>query len=116
MVEIVVSPLDHLAFNIARGSALACDLGIVIALCWLFAIRKTEVRRANNILDWLIIFAVQRGVLQAIVQTGEVISVIIAFHIAFHRVQWNRADYGYLVCDKAHRGIFPSIPCHCLAE
>ncbi|THH07357.1 hypothetical protein EW145_g3443 [Phellinidium pouzarii] len=70
---IVVNWLNHAAFNIARGTALACDVGIVIALCWLFAIRKMDVRRANNILDGLILFAVQRGVLQAFVQGGEVI-------------------------------------------
>ncbi|KAI5114618.1 hypothetical protein M0805_004956, partial [Coniferiporia weirii] len=43
---IVVYWLNHTAFNIARGTALACDVGIVIALCWLFGIRKTDVRRA----------------------------------------------------------------------
>ncbi len=42
---IVPSFLNHLAFNIARGSALACDLGIVAALCWLLEERKTGVKR-----------------------------------------------------------------------
>ena len=72
---IFVAPLNHLAFNIVRGTTLACDLGIVAVLCWPFAIRRTGIRRANNMLDALIMFSVQRGVLQAIVQTGEVLAV-----------------------------------------
>ncbi len=72
---IVVAPLNHIAFNIARGSALACDLGIVAALCWLLGLRKTDVKRANNMINWLILIAVQRGVLQAIIQMGEVLAV-----------------------------------------
>ena len=72
---IVVAPLNHLALNMARGIALACDIGIVAVLCWLFAIRRSGIRRANNMLDSLIMFSVQRGVLQAIVRTGEVLAV-----------------------------------------
>ncbi|EJD03594.1 uncharacterized protein FOMMEDRAFT_145868 [Fomitiporia mediterranea MF3/22] len=94
---IVVAPLNHLAFNIARGTALACDVGIVIVLCWLFSIRKTGVRRANNVLDALIMFSVQRGVLQAIVQTGEVLAYAIKsdgiyflpFHVIVSRIYCN---------------------------
>lgn len=75
VMNIITSPLSHIAFNIARGTALACDLGIVAALCWLLEIRKTNIRRANNVLDSLMMFAVQRGILQALVQGGELISV-----------------------------------------
>ena len=72
---IVDDYLNHLAFNIARASALGCDIGIVAVLCYLFVVRKTNIRRANNMLDSLIVFSVQRGVLQAIVQSGEVLAV-----------------------------------------
>lgn len=75
VMNIITSPLSHIAFNIARGTALACDLGIVAALCWLLEIRRTNIRRANNVLDSLMMFAVQRGILQALVQGGELISV-----------------------------------------
>ncbi|KAL5494919.1 hypothetical protein ACEPAI_381 [Sanghuangporus weigelae] len=95
--KIVVAPLNHLAFNIARGTALACDLGIVVVLCWLFATRRTGIRRSNNMLDALIMFSVQRGVLQAIVQTGEVLAYAIKpdglyflpFHVIVSRIYCN---------------------------
>lgn len=75
MPVIVVSSLNHAAFNIARSTALACDLGIVAALCWLLESRKTDIRRANSVIDGIMMFAVQRGILQALIQGGEVISV-----------------------------------------
>ncbi|OCB92012.1 hypothetical protein A7U60_g667 [Sanghuangporus baumii] len=95
--KIVVAPLNHLAFNIARGTALACDLGIVVVLCWLFATRRSGIRRSNNMLDALIMFSVQRGVLQAIVQTGEVLAYAIKpdglyflpFHVIVSRIYCN---------------------------
>ena len=72
---IIVSWINHVAFNITRGTALACDVGIVAALCWLLETRKTEVRRVNSVLDGIMMFAIQRGVLQTIIQGGEVIAV-----------------------------------------
>ena len=75
---IVDAPLNHLAFNIARGTALGCDLGIVAALCWLLGLRRTNIRRADNMINVLIVFTVQRGILQAVVQAGEVISVCLS--------------------------------------
>ncbi|KAL5533909.1 hypothetical protein ACEPAG_369 [Sanghuangporus baumii] len=95
--KIVVAPLNHLAFNIARGTALACDLGIVVILCWLFATRRSGIRRSNNMLDALIMFSVQRGVLQAIVQIGEELAYAIKpdglyflpFHVIVSRIYCN---------------------------
>lgn len=72
---IVNSWINHAAFNIARSTALGCDLGIVAALCWLLERQKTEMQRADSVLDTIMMFAVQRGILQALIQGGEVISV-----------------------------------------
>ncbi|KAH8119848.1 hypothetical protein DFH11DRAFT_11997 [Phellopilus nigrolimitatus] len=94
MQVIVDNWLNHTAFNVARGSALGCDLGIATTLCWLFWRRKTDVRRTDNMLNTLIIFSVQRGVLQAVVQAGEVISYAVdptgiyflPFHVIVSRI------------------------------
>lgn len=44
---IVASPLNHIAFNIARSTALACDVGIVVALCWLLRQFKSGVHQRS---------------------------------------------------------------------
>ena len=72
---IVDSHLNHLSFNIARGTALGCDLGIVVALSWLLGMRKTRFKKTDNMINILIVISVQRGALQAIVQAGEVLAV-----------------------------------------
>jgi hypothetical protein len=53
--DIVVDATNHLAFNIARSTALACDLGVVIALCWLLRSRK------RNIAKYVIYLMMVRG-------------------------------------------------------
>lgn len=46
LIDVIVKVhLNHLAFNIARGSALGCDVGIAAVLCWQMRVRKTGVRR-----------------------------------------------------------------------
>jgi hypothetical protein len=42
---IVFDPLNTLAFNIARSTALICDMGVVIALCWLLRSRKRNIAK-----------------------------------------------------------------------
>jgi hypothetical protein len=46
---ITAAPLNHTAFNIARSAALACDIGIVAALCWLLGIRKSGNKRCVDL-------------------------------------------------------------------
>lgn len=104
ILTIVVSPLNHLAFNIARGTALACDLSIVAVLCWQLGIRKTNVQRANNMINALIMFSVQRGVLQAVVQLGEVLSASDYFCMSYNKSNTSA------VCNQAYRNILPPVP------
>lgn len=88
ILKIVVDGLNHTAFNIARGTALGCDIGIVIALCWLLGMRRTNIKRADDMISTLMIFAVQRGVLQAVVQAGELMAYAIKpaniYFLPFH--------------------------------
>ena len=98
---------NHLAFNIARASALGCDMGIVVVLCYLFVVRKTNVRRANNMLDALIVFSVQRGVLQAIVQSGEVLAVRTVSDFS------PLSDFCLIVCYRPSRVALLAFPHHC---
>lgn len=45
---IVTDKLNHAAFNAARGTALACDVGVVAALCWLLRTRKSDAARYDS--------------------------------------------------------------------
>jgi len=92
---IVVDPMNHIFFNLARGSALVCDVLIVAALCYLLGMRKSEhAVRTDRVINSLMLFAVQRGILQAIVQGGEVFAYaikpggiyFIPFHIIISRI------------------------------
>jgi hypothetical protein len=90
---IVAAPLNYIAFNVgasilfdvrallkcfcvsARSTALAVDLGVVIAMC--LQLRTRTVRRApgSRAIFMLSTFALQRGVLQMVVQAGEILVV-----------------------------------------
>jgi hypothetical protein len=59
----------------ARSTALAVDVGVVVALC--FQLRTRAARRApgSRAIFLLTAFALQRGALQTIVQAGEILMV-----------------------------------------
>ncbi|KAI1788895.1 hypothetical protein LXA43DRAFT_1023780 [Ganoderma leucocontextum] len=53
-----------------------CDIVIAAALCYYLHSKRTEFRGTNSMIDRLIIYAVNRGALTALCQTGEMITAI----------------------------------------
>jgi hypothetical protein len=68
-----------MTLRLARNTALAVDLGVVVTLC--LQLRARTVRRApgSRAVVVLATFALQRGVLQTVVQAGEVLAVSALF-------------------------------------
>ena len=85
------SPAFPYLFMIERGTALACDIGIVASLCWLLSGRKLNIRtqlngerhersvRVSALMKLVILVTVERGLLLVIAQAGETIAVCLCF-------------------------------------
>ncbi|PIL35067.1 hypothetical protein GSI_02855 [Ganoderma sinense ZZ0214-1] len=63
--------------GIANGMSAVCDVVITASLCYYLHSKRTGFKRTNSIIDRLIIYAVNRGALTAICQTGEMIGTIV---------------------------------------
>jgi hypothetical protein len=63
----------------ARSAALAVDLGVVVALCLQLRTRTARHAPGSRAILALCAFALQRGVLQTVVQAGEILMVSFEF-------------------------------------
>ncbi|PIL34890.1 hypothetical protein GSI_02677 [Ganoderma sinense ZZ0214-1] len=62
--------------GIESGMSVICDVAIVIGLCYYLNSKRTGFKRTDSIIDRLIIYAINRGVLTAVCQAGHMISVV----------------------------------------
>ncbi|KAI1792696.1 hypothetical protein LXA43DRAFT_1130257 [Ganoderma leucocontextum] len=62
--------------GIATGTSVVCDVAIVAALCYYLRSRKTGFKRTDSMISRLIMYAVNRGVLTAVCQAGEMITTV----------------------------------------
>ncbi|KAM5541170.1 hypothetical protein V8D89_005099 [Ganoderma adspersum] len=58
------------------GLSVVCDILIVAGLCYYLNSKRTGFKRTDSIIDRLIIYAINRGVLTAVCQAGHMISIV----------------------------------------
>ncbi|PIL34934.1 hypothetical protein GSI_02721 [Ganoderma sinense ZZ0214-1] len=61
--------------GIASGLSVLCDIIIVLALCYYLHSKRTGFKRTDTMIDHLIVYAINRGILTAICQTGHMVSI-----------------------------------------
>ncbi|KAM5546002.1 hypothetical protein V8D89_000128 [Ganoderma adspersum] len=73
----------------ANGLAAVCNIVIAAGLCWYLQTGRTGYKRTDNIVDKLIVYAINRGVLTTACQTGHMITAV-AFpgHFYFIPFAW----------------------------
>ncbi|KAI1789960.1 hypothetical protein LXA43DRAFT_1018703 [Ganoderma leucocontextum] len=62
--------------GVVDGLSVICDVAIVAALCYYLHSKRTGFKRTNSMIDRLIIYAVNRGVLTTICQIGHMIAFL----------------------------------------
>ncbi|PIL28936.1 hypothetical protein GSI_08983 [Ganoderma sinense ZZ0214-1] len=60
----------------ANGLAAVCDIVIAAGLCWYLQTGRTGYKRTDNIVDKLIVYAINRGVLTTACQTAHMITAV----------------------------------------
>ncbi|KAI1789990.1 hypothetical protein LXA43DRAFT_1095894 [Ganoderma leucocontextum] len=61
--------------GLASGLGVLCDIFIVLALCYYLNSKRTGFKRTDSMIDHLIVYAINRGILTAICQAGHMISI-----------------------------------------
>uniref|UniRef100_A0A5K1JZM5 Probable 3-oxoacyl-[acyl-carrier-protein] reductase oxidoreductase (EC) n=1 Tax=Ganoderma boninense TaxID=34458 RepID=A0A5K1JZM5_9APHY len=70
------STKSRILTGVVDGLSVLCDMIIVIALSYYLHSKRTGFKRTNSMIDRLIIYAVNRGVLTTVCQAGHLISFV----------------------------------------
>ncbi|KAM5541171.1 hypothetical protein V8D89_005100 [Ganoderma adspersum] len=75
-IAVLSSPEIQILGGIASSLSVICDIIIVAGLCYYLNSKRTGFKRTDSIIDRLIIYVINRGVLTAVCQVGHMISIV----------------------------------------